>query len=320
MARVISKRQRFWTLFQHLFEKPLIGAVRSQTLLRRVAGLHAWLCYPRPMDVRLQKGTMGGVPGHWCDLGTLPITPDTQKVVLWLHGGAFTVGGVGTHGAWAATVAAASGARAFLADYRLAPEYPFPAALEDAEAVYCGLLAEGYQPSSIAIAGDSAGGALAFALLARIRGAKLPDPAAMVAVSPWFDLSLSGASVRTNKRSEAMVPESWLRRTAQLYADGQQLDNPAVSPLFVKWDRPPPATLLLTGQDELLRDDTERMALNLSAAGSQIEVLRQAGAGHIWPVRMHLTPEASYANDQMAAFLRRAFWPETFQLHLAEER
>jgi len=320
MAKGISKRQRFWTLFQHLFEKPLIGAVHSQPLLRRVAGLHAWMCYPRPMDVRLQKSEVGGVSGHWCDLGTPAVTPGSKNVVLWLHGGAFTVGGVGSHGAWAATVAAASGARAFLADYRLAPEHPFPAAPDDAEAVYRGLLAEGYQPSNIAIAGDSAGGALAFALLARIRAAGLPDPAAMVAVSPWFDLSLSGASVRTNKRSEAMVPESWLRRTAQLYADGQQLDNPAVSPLFAKWDRPPPETLLLTGEDELLRDDTERMALNLSAAGGQVEILRQAGAGHIWPVRMRLSPEACYANDQMAAFLRRAFWPETFQLHHAEER
>jgi len=320
MAKGISKRQRFWTLFQHLFEKPLIGAVRSQPLLRRVAGLHAWMCYPRPMDVRLQKGEVGGVPGHWCDLGTPAVTPGSKKVLLWLHGGVFTVGGVGSHGAWAATVAAASGARAFLADYRLAPEYPFPAAPDDAESVYRGLLDEGYLPSNIAIAGDSAGGALAFALLARIRAAGLPDPAAMIAVSPWFDLSLSGESVRTNKRSEAMVPESWLRRTAQLYAGGQSLDNPAVSPLFAEWDRPPPPTMLLTGEDELLRDDTERMANILSAAGGQVEVLRQAGAGHIWPVRMHLTPEASYANNQMAAFLRRAFWPEAFQLHLAEER
>ncbi|MCK0165199.1 alpha/beta hydrolase [Marinobacter sp. S6332] len=321
MANGISKRQRFWTLFQHLFEKPLIGAVHSQTLLRRVAGLHAWLCYPRPKDVRLQTGELSGVAGHWCDRGQPIVATGHKKVVLWLHGGAFTVGGVGSHGAWAASLAAASGARAFLADYRLAPEHPFPAAPEDAEAAYRGLLAAGYEPSSIAVAGDSAGGALAFALLARLRAAGLPDPAAIVAVSPWFDLSLSGESVRTNLRSEAMVPESWLRRTAQLYANGQQLDSPALSPLFETWDRPTPPTMLLVGEGELLRDDTERMAIKLADTGGQVEVLRQAGAGHIWPVRMGLTPEADYANNRIAAFLRRAFWPEThFQLDLAEER
>lgn len=322
MPSKISKRQRFWTLFQHLFEKPLIASISSQRLLRRVAGLHATLCYPKPRDIRIQpvnlKHLSGlpsppstpSAPGHWCDRGPRPTAPHREKVVLWLHGGAYTVGGVGSHGAWAAEVAVASGARAFLADYRLAPEHTYPAAPEDAEAAYRGLLAAGYEASSIAIVGDSAGAGLAFALLGRIRAAGLPDPAAMVGISPWLDLSLSGVSVLTQQRSEAMIPASWLRRTAKLYAGDNALNDPVISPLFATWDKPAPPTFLLVGEGELLRDDTERMAEKLAAAGGQVEVLRQSGVGHIWPIRMKLAPEACHANNQIAAFLRRAFWPE----------
>lgn len=302
----LSTRQRFWNRFSRWVEKPLIAAVRSQPLLRRVAALHARLFYHRPPDLRVEPDrlTHGGrsVPGWWCHRGRSRL----PAVLLFLHGGAYTVGGPASHAHWAGALADASGMRAFLPEYRLAPEHPFPAALDDAEAVYRALLATLPADHRIVLAGDSAGGGLVFALMARLQAAGLPDPLAVVAFSPWLDLTLSGDSVQRHRASEMMLPLSWLQHAARLYttrAPGA-CAHPLVSPVFHTYRRALPPTLLLCGAEELLSDDSVRMAQRLQAGGTRVSLVLQPGVGHIWPVHAGLTPEADAANDRVAAFLR----------------
>ncbi|MDP3324394.1 MAG: alpha/beta hydrolase [Hydrogenophaga sp.] len=302
----VSTRQRFWNRFSRWVEKPLIAAVRSQPLLRRVAAQHARLFYHRPPDLRVESDRLThgerSVPGWWCHRGRSRL----PAVLLFLHGGAYTVGGPVSHAHWAGALADASGMRAFLPEYRLAPEHPFPAALDDAETAYRALLTLLPTGHRIVLAGDSAGGGLAFALMARLQAAELPDPLAVVAFSPWLDLTLSGDSVQRHRASEMMLPLSWLQHAARLYTSRAPggCANPLVSPLFHTYRRALPPTLMLCGAEELLSDDSVRMAQRLQAGGTRVDLRLQPDVGHIWPVHAGLTPEADAANDRVAAFLR----------------
>jgi acetyl esterase/lipase len=142
--------------------------------------------------------------------------------------------------------------------------------------------------------------------MARLQAAGLPDPLAVVAFSPWLDLTLSGDSVRRHRASEMMLPLSWLRHAARLYAARAPggCGHPLVSPLFHTFLRALPPTLMLCGAEELLSDDSVRMAQRLQAGGTRVDLLLWPGVGHIWPVHAGLTPEADAANDRVAAFLR----------------
>ncbi len=297
--RVINARARY-------LEKPLIASVTSQQLLRRVLGIYARIAYKTHSDMRFTPTRLGiggaSVPAMWCDQGT----PHFDGVILYLHGGAYTVGGAGSHKHLAARLAGVCGVRGVLPEYRLAPEHPFPAALEDALIAYRTLLEKGYRGDQVVLAGDSAGGGLAYALLAIILRDGLPAPQSVVALSPWVDMEFSGASFADNRRAELMLPVSWPERARRMYLAGADPANPLVSPVHADFTGAPPS-LILVGGGELLRDDSRRMADRLRACGAEAKVIEKPDVPHIWPIHLGRSPEADAAIDQIAAFVRSQF-------------
>ena len=183
--------------------------------------------------------------------------------------------------------------------YRLAPEHPFPAALDDATEAYRHLLSSGYEPRHIAFAGESAGGGLIYCLGQRIKELGLPLPAAMVGISPWTDLTFTGASYKTNAKKDPSLNEAALRRYAKAYADGRQ-DDPLVSPAFGDYNGFPPA-LILAGGNELLLSDSEMLAARLVSSGCRCELHVEEGLWHVYV--LFGIPEARAALDKITEFL-----------------
>ncbi len=246
-----------------------------------------------------------GVPSLWAEPDA-----DTAGVMLYLHGGAFVMGSPRTHRALAGTLAEAAGQRALLPDYRLAPEHPFPAALEDALAAYRALLDGGHAAETLTLAGDSAGGGLALALLAEMPARGLPQPAAVVCFSPLVDLTFSGASFRENAGRDAMLPAERAAFMRSLWLQGADPQDPRASPLFAGWSAPP-AALLFASETELLRDDALRMAARMRAAGGQAEARIAGDLPHAWPAFLGWIPEARETVAEAGAFLARCLQART---------
>jgi acetyl esterase/lipase len=188
-------------------------------------------------------------------------------------------------------------------DYRLAPEHPFPAALDDALAAYRWLLAEGADPRRIAVMGDSAGGGLAFSLLLRLRDQGAPLPAAAVALSAWTDLALTGASLRLNAAADPMLNAEDLPKLAACYLASADPRDPYASPLYGDATGLPP-TLIQAGSDEILHDDSTRMADRLRAAGCEVELEIWPRMPHAWHLFAPVLPEARRAIERIGAFVR----------------
>lgn len=224
-------------------------------------------------------------------------------IVYYLHGGGYFFGSPKTHRPIIISLAKAFAGLAYGLDYRLAPEYPFPAAVEDAAEAYRWLVA--VHPSSrIVIAGDSAGGGLAIATAIAIRTAGLPPPAALIAFSPWCDLACTGPSLEANARSCAMLTPKGIRQAAALYLAGSDPHDPRASPLFADLRGLPPMLLFASNQETLL-DDAVRLAERARTAGVDVEIVRRDGLPHVWPIFVHLLPEAREAVAQISTFASR---------------
>jgi monoterpene epsilon-lactone hydrolase len=249
---------------------------------------------PLPPDVEVREGELGGRPAEV--LVPRGGTPD--RTVLYLHGGGFTVGSPTTHRALAAHLAAASGATVHLLDYRLAPEHPFPAAVDDAVAVYRDLLARGAEPHSIALTGDSAGGWLALTAALRLRGDGDPLPAVLGLVSPWLDLS--GAS--WPDRTDPMLQPAWLHRCATAFAAGADITAPAFAPLTADLSGLPPMVVQV-GSEEILLPDAVRLARTARAAGVPVDLRRLDGLWHVAHASAGLVDESTAAVGDLGAAL-----------------
>lgn len=225
------------------------------------------------------------------------------RVILYLHGGAFVMGSPRTHRALAARLAASAGMRALLPRYRRAPEHPFPAALEDAMAVYAALLERGYPAGRIALAGDSAGGGIALALAAEIGRMGWPAPAAVVAFSPVVDLTFSGRSWKINRDRDRLLPPERAGDVAAMWLQGADPRDPRASPLLAEWRATPPPALLFAAETELLRDDAVRMAARLRAAGGWAEARIGGDLPHVWPFLCPWLPEACATIAEAGRFL-----------------
>ncbi len=199
-------------------------------------------------------------------------------------------------------IARASNARALSIDYRLAPEHPFPAAVEDAIAAYKWLLAQGYKPGKIVIAGDSAGGGLTLAALLAIRDAGLPMPAGAVPISPWTDLEGTGESVRTRAARDVMVTQDNLQSSAKQYYGMHDPKDPLVSPVHANFRGLPPM-LIQVGDAEILLDDATRVAKSAKAAGVEVELEVWDEMPHVWHVFAKLLPEGQQAIDKIGKFV-----------------
>jgi acetyl esterase/lipase len=219
---------------------------------------------------------LGGVPAQRI---TPPRARDGRHI-LFLHGGGYVSGSAQLYRNLTWRFAGAAGAPLYFLDYRLAPEHPFPAAVDDAFDGYCGLVDLGADARQIVLLGDSAGGGLVFALLLRLRDAQAPLPGAVVALSPWTDLALTGESLRRNAEADPMLEAAAVPRLAEFYLVGADPRTPWASPLYGDLAGMPPS-LIEVGSDEILLDDSVRLAERLEAAGSPVTL-------EIWPRMPHV--------------------------------
>jgi acetyl esterase/lipase len=231
-----------------------------------------------------------------------PGAEGVRSVLLYFHGGGFIAGSPDTHRAVISELASAAGVPVCAPDYRLAPEHPLPAAVDDAEAAWRALRAEGRRPGEIAIGGDSAGGGIALLLLARLC-AEGTQPAGAVLFSPWADLSGSGESWAMNAPRDAVFPQGRLSDLIALVVPGRDPTDPAVSALFADYPGCPPV-LFFVSDSEILRDDSLGLAGRLRAAGTDVRVELRAALPHAWPIFAPWLPEAREAVARAGAFLR----------------
>ena len=232
-------------------------------------------------------------------VSALKIGNGDQGVLLYLHGGAYIFGSANTHRRLVAKLAEDSGLTAYSVDYRLAPEHPFPAAIDDGLTAYQALVGRGH--ANITIAGDSAGGGLALALLHAILAKGLPVPRAVVAFSPLTDQTMQSQSLKDNAKSEAMLPAARMQEVREMYI-ADDYKNPLASPLFGNFHAAPPV-FLSVGTAEILRDDTLAMAAKLRAQNVPVTVDLLENGPHVWPFFHGILPEADATLNRIKAFL-----------------
>ena len=248
--------------------------------------------------VQLIRVQSDGGPLEWL----VPSGPSRQEVLLWFHGGGFGMGSSATARGMVSYLAAMTGARGATLEYRLAPEFPYPAAVKDAQAAYRWLLVEqGVEPTKLVVGGDSAGGGLALAALASLRDAGYPMPVGALFFSPWVDLSLSASSLTANAATDPQVNRAGLEAMAARYLGGVDPRSPYVSPLFGNLAGLPPLFIQVGGAEALL-DDSVRFASAAAGAGCEV-VLEQ------WPNMIHVWQAfAPGLADGTAALERAAQW------------
>ncbi len=252
-----------------------------------------------PSDVRTEPVSAAGVPAEWI---TTPGIQD-HRVHLHLHGGAYYLGSIRTHRDLASHIGRAAGMRSLVIDYRLAPEHPFPAALEDTINTYRWLLEGGYQPENIILSGDSAGGGLVLSAMVVLRDGSEPLPAGAVCISPWTDLALTGDSFKTKAKSDLINKPSFLEFSGPLYAGEHDLKNPLVSPLYADLHGLPPI-LVQVGSEEVLLDDSTRLAERAHAAGVDLTLEVWDGMVHVFQLSARFMPEARQAVKKIGKFMR----------------
>ncbi len=253
---------------------------------------------PVPDDVVTTSGTLGDVPVVTIDVEGV----DNGAVILYFHGGAYAIGTAASSVGLASNLGRHAGARVISVDYRLAPEHPYPAALEDATAAYRALVDGDYAPSQIAIAGESAGAGLAVATLVAVVRAGLPLPAAAVLMSPWADLTLAGKSIeRKAALDPALTPEG-LRRRAADYAGDADAADALLSPVFADLVGLPPL-LIQAGSHEILLDDATRLAAHAAAADVEVTLEVTPGVPHVFQAFAGMLDEADTALARAGAFL-----------------
>jgi epsilon-lactone hydrolase len=241
-----------------------------------------------------------GVPAEWSSARGSA----ADRAVLYLHGGGYVIGSIETHRELVARISTASGARCLSIDYRMGPENPFPAAVDDAVSAYKWLLEIGYGPERLAIAGDSAGGGLTMATLVALRDQKLPLPAAGVCISPWVDLALEGDSMTTKEAIDPMVTRKPLQKFAFHYLGKADPKHPLASPLYADLRGLPPL-LIHVGTSETLLDDSTRLAERARKAGVDVELEAWPDMVHVWHAFASLLPEGREAIERIGAYLKK---------------
>jgi monoterpene epsilon-lactone hydrolase len=272
------------------------GLIRSNGDVPRMRKLFTPPPFRVPRGVKITPATVGGVAGEWVEAAGADLT------MLYLHGGGYFACSAETHRP--VTVGfAQQGLRVFVPNYRLAPENRFPAALDDATAVYRGLIDQGISPQEMVVGGESAGGGLALSLLVSTRQAGRPLPAAAVVFSPWTDLAATGDSVRGNEKRCAMFHADGVGKAAALYLGDTDAHHPLASPLYADLTGLPPL-LIHVGADEVLLDDSRRLAERARAAGVRTELKIWPVVPHAWQLAYPFVPEARQSIAEAAAFLK----------------
>jgi epsilon-lactone hydrolase len=254
---------------------------------------------PPPDDVQTSSRTLGGIPVVAIDIKG---TDDRGTVVLYLHGGAYAIGTAASSVGLASNLGRQARARVLSLDYRLAPEHPYPAALDDAVAAYRALVDGEYEPPQVAIAGESAGAGLVAATLVALKQAGLPQPAAAVLMSPWVDLTLAGNSIAGKAAVDPALTPDGLRRRAADYAGSAEATDALISPLFADLSGLPPV-LIQAGSHEILLDDATRLAAHAAAADVEVTLDVTPGVPHVFQGFAGTLDEADAALARAGAFL-----------------
>lgn len=251
-----------------------------------------------PVDESLTftETELGGVPALHSRTGE-------GGALLYLHGGAYVVGSARGYRGLAAELGKAGGLETFAIDYRLAPEDVFPAAVDDAVSAYKALLAKGFEPGRIVVAGDSAGGGLALALLTRLRDEGVPSPAAGFLLSPWADLTCKSETLTSKAAEDASLTPEGLRAMAGIYLSGADAENPAASPALGDLSALPPL-LVHVGSAEILLDDAVLIARRAGAAGTSVRLEIWPEMVHVWHAFHFMLPEGRAAIDAAGGFMR----------------
>jgi monoterpene epsilon-lactone hydrolase len=287
--------------------KSFIGdsGMTAGSIVERRAAFNAMIPEAAPEEAGVELASLGGRPAEWITAHGIPNRAvGDRSVILYLHGGGYCIGSLGTHRALAARLSAAAGCAVATLDYRLAPEHPFPAAVDDACAAYREILAGGTAPARVAIAGDSAGGGLTVATLLALRDNGSPLPAAAACLSPWVDLTQSAASYKSRSELDPMVTKPGLDEMAAAYLDGADARAGLASPLFAGSLAGLPPVLVEVGDHEVLLDDAVGLTDRIEADGGRVTLT-------VWPDMIHvfqafpasLIPESDQSISAIGSFL-----------------
>ncbi len=272
----------------------------SSTIPERRVAMHAMAeGGPLPEGAVVQPVDAGGVPAEWVSAGPDP----GDGVVLYLHGGGYCMGSIGTHRGLAVQLAAASRTRVLNVDYRLAPEHPHPAAVDDAVAAYRWLLGTGVAPSQVVLGGDSAGGGLLIAAMLTERDGRHPLPAAAFCLSPWVDLECAGGTMTTKADVDPFCSKAGLTEMAAAYAGDRDLRTPLLSPVHADLTGLPPL-LIQVGTAEVLLDDAVRLADRARAVGVDVRLEAWDDLIHVFQAFAPMVPEAVEAVDGIGRFVQ----------------
>jgi acetyl esterase/lipase len=296
VASIQSRTLAFWLKRQKFFDGEQIDPLKLRMRIERLASKA-----PPPRRVRVVPITADSVPGEWL----IPQDAPEDRALLYIHGGAWFMGSTTTHRPLVSSLAYASGVRALSINYRLAPEHPFPAGLDDCVTAYEWLLRGGVASDRIIVAGDSAGGNLALALLVALRDAGRPLPAGAVAISPATDLTFAGESRITRAHLDPFFHNLGPETTALLrgYTGDHDPRHPLISPLYAALHGLPPL-LLHVGDHEALLDGVVGFGERATAAGVAAQTVVWPGMFHVFHIFAAILPEARLANAQIAAFIR----------------
>lgn len=256
--------------------------------------------FPMPDDVTVEDTDADGVAVRWVTASDA----DHNRVVLLLHGGGFTAGSFTSHQRLAADLSTTCGARVLIADYRLGPEHPYPAGLDDCVTVYRWLLDEGYKPGRIVLAGDSAGGGLVVSTAMRLKDDDLDQPAALVALSPWVNLACDGETMDSKAKDDPVTQREHLMRAADDYLDGHFNKDPMVSPIYGDLRGLPPL-LIQVGSREVLLDDSRKLSVRAKADDVDVTLEEWPGMFHVWHMMADWLRDGRRALGGIGAFVNR---------------
>ena len=257
-----------------------------------------------PKGTRIEKVNMAKIPAEVIVNSAHSAQKNSQqKVMLYLHGGAYSICAPQTHRSLTASLAKKTQAKVFVPDYKLAPEHPFPAGIEDCLSSYQWLLEQGYLANNIVIAGDSAGAGLAMATVQRIRQIKIAQPAAVILISPWSDLTLSDAH-NVSDNIDPLLRWSNLRAGVKAYLQGQDPKNPLASAAFANFSNLPPI-LVQVGSEEILLNDAKKLQQQAQKYQASLELTIYQGGWHVFQLQAGLLEISDLAIEEIDGFINQ---------------
>ena len=247
----------------------------------------------------VKETNIEGLKAYWFKLKSC----EPDKVLLWIHGGGFCMGSFLSHKKLAADLAQSSNIKVLLVEYKLAPEKPFPAGLNDCINVYQWLLNNNFKPGNIIIGGDSAGGGLAVSTSVSLKEQKIPQPAALITISPWVNLACNGETIEMKKDEDPIVKEKDLKLLAKSYLDNSDIIDPLASPIYADLRGLPPM-LIQVGTREILLDDSRKLAVKAKADDVEVEIQEWREMIHVWHLFSDWLSDGKKAIDYLGAFVK----------------